>query len=268
MEKLSECFTLAWPKASRTTLWLLRLMLPISLAVTLLQHYGIIAWVAQYLDPIFVLMGLPGRSAVAFLTGAFVTTYAGLAVMTSLALTLREATIVAIMICICHAMVLESTVVRKTGSSFWKMAVLRFVMAFVAGAYLNLVLPAMDTPFVQSATADAQTLAALLQTWAWSSAKMGVMILAIIYALMVTQHLMEWYGMIEKLSRLLEPLMTVFGLPRRTAYMWVVGNVLGISYGSAVMLDMEESGIITREEANAVNYHLVMNHSMLEDTLV
>ena len=50
--------------------------------------------------------------------------------------------------------------------------------------------------------------------------------------------------------------------------MWLVGNVLGISYGSAVMLELESRGLIRRDEANDVNYHLIMNHSMLEDTIV
>ena len=62
--------------------------------------------------------------------------------------------------------------------------------------------------------------------------------------------------------------MLFFGLPRNAAYLWLVGNVLGISYGSAVMLQLEDEGKITREEADEVNYHLIMNHSMLEDTLV
>ncbi len=44
--------------------------------------------------------------------------------------------------------------------------------------------------------------------------------------------------------------------------------VLGISYGSAVLLELEERGLITKEEANDVNYHLIMNHSLLEDTIV
>lgn len=263
------CVTQAWPSSVRTTLWLLRLMLPISLTVTLLQHYGIISWGAQYLDPLFVLLGLPGRAAVAFLTGAFVTTYAGLAVMLTLELTLREATILAIMTCICHALVLESAVVRKTGSSFWIMAVLRFVMAFFSGYVLNLLLPQSDALFVQMADAETQaSLSTLLTDWCFSSLRMSLMIFAIIYALMFVQRLMERYGMIEHLSRWFQPIMGFFGLPRRCAYMWVVGNVLGISYGSAVMIDMEDAGIITREQANEVNYHLVMNHSMLEDTLV
>ena len=62
--------------------------------------------------------------------------------------------------------------------------------------------------------------------------------------------------------------MKFFGLPQNTAYLWLVGNILGISYGSAAMIELEESGQITRSEANDVNYHLIMNHSMLEDTMV
>lgn len=98
--------------------------------------------------------------------------------------------------------------------------------------------------------------------------KLIIMIFAIIYALMFIQRFMEKFGLMQKLTKPLEPLMQFFGLPRNAAYLWLVGNVLGISYGSAVMLQLEEEGKITRQEADEVNYHLIMNHSMLEDTLV
>ncbi len=224
---------------------------------------------AQYLDPLFVHLGLPGYSAIAFLTGAFVTTYASVAVMLTMVLTLREATIISIMVGICHAMFVESAVVKKTGSSFWKMAVIRFVMAFVCAFYLNAVLPEMPEPFVASVVDESTaSLSSVLLAWCVSTLKMSVMILGLVYALMFVQRLMEAYALIHKISRFLGPLMKVFGLPEDASYMWVVGNVLGISYGSAVMVDLEEKGMITREDANDVNYHLVMNHSMLEDTCV
>ena len=70
------------------------------------------------------------------------------------------------------------------------------------------------------------------------------------------------------LSEFFAPMMSLFGLPRRSAYMWLVGNILGISYGSAVMVDLEQRKIVSREDANDVNYHLIMNHSLLEDTIV
>lgn len=244
-------------------------MIPISLIVSLLQHYGVIEILAGYIDPVFSHVGLPGSSAIAFLTGAFVTGYAGMAVMLSMALTLRQATIIAIMICLCHALPMESAVARKTGSSFFRMSAIRLIMAFVCAFYLNMVLPENMGAFGMMAQADyGMTVWSMLQDWALSSVRLSAMIFVIIYCLMIVQRLMEAYNLIPRLSQFLRPLMRLFGLPEDASYMWLVGNVLGISYGCAVMMDMEERGVITKEEANDVNYHLIMNHSLIEDTCV
>lgn len=82
--------------AVTTTAWLLRIMLPVSLAVTILQYYGVVDTISHVLDPAFHFIGLPGRASVAFVTAASVTTYAGIAVMTSLDLTIREASILSL----------------------------------------------------------------------------------------------------------------------------------------------------------------------------
>ncbi len=253
----------------RTTVWLLKIMIPISFAVCLAQFYGIIAWCAQWLNPLFCHIGLPGASSIAFLTGATSTTYAALAVMMTMELTLRQATIIAIMVLICHALPLECTVNKKVGSKPFRMAFLRICGALLAALYLNFFLPEMSEPFsaLSVSAADATILQVLLN-WLLSSLKLSAMIFGIIYALMLVQKLMEKYGLMQKLEKPLSPLMVFFGLPSNSAYLWLVGNVLGISYGSAVMLQLEEEGKITREEADEVNYHLIMNHSMLEDTLV
>ncbi len=263
------CMTSAFMPAMRMSLWLLKIMLPISLAVRLLQYYGVIAWCAQWLDPAFRYLGLPGASAIAFLTGASVTTYACLAVMLSMTLTLRQATIIAIMVLICHALPLECAVVKKVGSKPFRMGAIRILGAFAAAFYLNIVLPDMNEPFGHVVTAEVEmTLEGVMREWLMSSLKLSLLIMGIIYSLMVTQRIMDDLGIMYKLIRPIEPLMTFFGLPRNAAYLWLVGNVLGISYGSAMMLDLEEAGQISKEEANEVNYHLIMNHSMLEDTMV
>ena len=264
-----KCFIKALKPSIKTTLWLLKIMIPISFAVQLMQYYGIIAWLAQYLDGVFCYMGLPGASAIAFLTAASVTTYAGLAVMLTLEMTMREATILAIMMVICHALPLECAVVKKVGSAPLRMGVLRIVAAFVAAIYLNWILPAMPQPFIAHHIVEgALPVWEMMGQWALSSVRMSLMICVLIYTLMVLQRLLDAYGVMYLLERPLRPVMRFFGLPENAAYLWLVGNVLGISYGSAAMLDLEDSGQITKEEANEVNYHLIMNHSMLEDTLV
>ena len=255
--------------AARTTLWLLKIMLPVSLLVTVLQYLGVIAWIAQYLNPVFQHLGLPGASAIAFVTGASVTTYASLAVMLSMQLTMREATIISIMVLLCHALPMECAVVKRVGSNPWRMALLRIIAAFLAAVYLNLVLPDMPQPFTsQVAEQSVMTARQVAEMWLWSSLKLSLMIFGIIYGLMIVQRVFERFGIMRMLTRPLRPLMRIFGLPENSSYLWLVGNVLGISYGSAAMIDLEEQGQITREEANEVNYHLIMNHSMLEDTLV
>lgn len=253
-----------WKSAS----WLLKLMIPISLSVALLQHWGVLAWIAHYLNPVFLYLGLPGSSAVIFISGAAAGTYAGLAAMMAIPLTLRQATILALMIALCHALPMECAVNKKTGSSFWRMAFIRIFMAFACALIINNVLPAMDSSYIYLGAPADSSLAEVLQVWVVSQTKMALMVFLIIYLLMIVQRLLEAYSLLSPISTLLSPLMRLFGLPEKAAYMWLVGNVLGISYGSAVMLELEERGQITKEEANDVNYHLIMNHSLLEDTIV
>ncbi|MDD5826063.1 MAG: nucleoside recognition domain-containing protein [Prevotellaceae bacterium] len=268
MEKIFECFKQAVPASWKSTRWLLKLMIPISLAVTLMQHFGILAWIATWINPMFVHFGLPGESAVAFISGAAAGTYAGLAVMMSIPLTMKQASILALMIALCHALPMECAVNKKTGSSFWNMAVIRIVMALLCAFTLNLLLPEIAGKYIYLGAEADSSLAEVTTTWVLSQVKMSLMVMLIIFTLMVVQRMLEAYRLLDSLSRLLSPLMLFFGLPRHASYMWLVGNVLGISYGSAVMLELEEKGLVTKDEANDVNYHLIMNHSMLEDTIV
>lgn len=269
LSSLKDSLRQAWAPTRKTTLWLLRMMIPISLGVTLLQWLGVIRWIAGYVDPVFGLVGLPGSAAIAYITAAVNTTYAGIAIMTSLPLTLRQATVLSMMMLLCHALPMECTVNRMTGSSLWRMAVIRIFMAFAAAWVLNKILPEMSVPFGHMGAIETDApIGLVLLTWVKSMLRLCLMIFFIIYALMVVQQLIEHYRLMPKLSKALQPLMRLFGLPRRAAYLWLVGNVLGISYGGAVMREQIDRGVLSRNEANDVNYHLIMNHSLLEDTAV
>ncbi|MDO4497314.1 MAG: nucleoside recognition domain-containing protein [Bacteroidales bacterium] len=268
MSVFLQCLKVALPATWKSASWLLKLMIPISLGVTLLQHYGILEVLASYLHPLFVHLGLPGASAIAFISGAMAGTYAGLAAMMSMPLNMKEATILGIMIALCHALPMESAVNRKTGSSFWKMSLIRIFMAFGSAFLLNLFLGESSEKYIYLGVPANSTTAEMLSGWVVSQLKMSVMVVLIIYFLMVLQRMLEAYRLLRPLSELLSPMMRFFGLPEKAAYMWLVGNVLGISYGSAVMLELKEKRVITPEDANAVNYHLIMSHSLLEDTLV
>ena len=97
----------ALKKSITTSLWLLKMILPISLVVRFLGYFGVLGYMAAYLDPLFVYLGLPGSTAIVFLTSIFLPLYAPLAIITSMSITLRELTILALMCQIAHNLPVE-----------------------------------------------------------------------------------------------------------------------------------------------------------------
>lgn len=268
--RLFKCVRLALPRSLSICLWLLKVMLPISLAVRVLQYVGVIDWLAGYLSPVFSYIGLSGDSAFVFLTSIFLPLYPTIAVMTTLTLTLREATILAVMCLVSHNLPVECSVAHKTGSRFGEIVAFRIAMSFVAAVVLNWLLPQSDAPFsfLASATTEVTSWGMLLMQWLTSSISLIVTIVLIVTALMVLQRVLEEFGWMHRIAHSLSPLMRLFGLPSGCSLLWLTGNVVGMAYGAAIMIDEVEEGRLTREEANLVNHHLGVSHSLLEDTML
>ena len=268
--RLYKCVLRAIPRSLSICVWLLKVMLPISLAVRVLQHVGFIDWLAAILSPIFSIIGLSGDSAIIFLTSIFLPLYPTIAVMTTLTLTLREATILAVMCLVSHNLPVECSVAHKTGSPFGRIVAFRIAMSFVSAIVLNWLLPQSDAPFsfMNMGAAEVTSWGMLFMQWLSSSLTLTVTIVLIVTALMVLQRVLEEFGWMHRIANIRSPLMRFFGLPSGCSLLWLTGNIVGMAYGAAIMIDEVENGRLTREEANLVNHHLGVSHSLLEDTML
>jgi len=270
MQRIVSCVRLALPKATHTILWLLKLMLPVALLVSFLQYWGVMDWLSGYLSPVFIHIGLPGVSAIVFITSLFLPLYSVLAVIATLTLGMREVTILAIMCLISHSLIIETAVQKRTGSSVFNMLVVRVGMSFIAAVLLNWLLP--TTGFaVSHPTGQALYLTAVsdvLWLWAKSSIMLIVKVSLILYGLFILQNILNEYNWLNKISAFFAPLMGFFGLSREVSFLWVVAQTLGLAYGSAVVIEQVDKGIVKRADANMLNYHIAVNHSLLEDTLL
>ena len=268
--RLYKCLLRAIPRSLSICVWLFKVMLPISLAVRVLQYVGIIDWLAGYLSPIFSYIGLSGDSAIVFLTSIFLPLYPTIAVMTTLTLTLREATILAVMCLVSHNLPVECSVAHKTGSPFGRIVAFRIGMSFASAIVLNWLMPESDAPFsfLASASTEITSWGMLFMQWLSSSLVLIVTIVLIVTALMMLQRVLEEFGWMHRIAHLLSPLMRLFGLPSGCSLLWLTGNVVGMAYGAAIMIDEVEQGRLTRHEANLVNHHLGVSHSLLEDTML
>jgi len=259
----------ALPKAGKTIWWLLKLILPISLFVSFLQYWGVISIMASYLSPAFSLIGLPGSSAVVFITSIFVPLYGPVAIITTLPMDMRQTTILALMCLISHNLFVETAVQKKSGSSALIMFSLRLCTSIAGAFILNLVLPShIGSSHALQKSLVIDNLPEMLTNWIISAGQLSLKVSLIISGLMILQSILKEFNLLDKISGTFAPLMNIMGLSKDSSFLWFVAQTLGLGYGSAIMLEEIGNKSITTSNANLLNYHIAINHSLLEDTLL
>ena len=258
------------PSALRTSWWMVRITVIISFSVELLRYFGMIAWISKGLSPVFELVGLPGEAAFVYISGYFVNVYSAIAVLTFIPLDARSITIIGVMVLCSHNMIVETAVQQKTGSSFWRIFMVRTISAFCLGFILNLLMPASSAGIHPTTETFKHDLAIgiLFRDWAFSTGKLILQMTIIIITLSVVQRLLSEFGVIRWLSKMLRPLLFIFGLPGKTSFLWIVANFLGLAYGAAVMIEETKKGKIAPRDVDLLNHHIGVSHSNLEDLLL
>ncbi len=127
-------------RKSISLLWLLiKIIVPVSCLVALLDFYGIVDQIATIFTPAMSLFGLPGEAAIALLLGFLVNIYAAMGAITAITLTPQQITILAVIIGICHELPVETIICRYTGLRIPVSIALRLTTAVAAGIMLNLI---------------------------------------------------------------------------------------------------------------------------------
>ena len=108
-----KVFHPAFRQGMKTALWLLKLTIPVSLGVFLLDWLGVLEAISHLTAPFFSLFGLSGKASIVLITGYFTNIYSVIAVMATLNLTLREGLILANMCLIAHALIVNQEFRKK-----------------------------------------------------------------------------------------------------------------------------------------------------------
>ncbi len=183
---------------------------------------------------------------------------------------MRQIIILGSMCLISHNLLFETTVQKKTGSSAVKIITLRLAASFVVAFILNLILPesGFSQPSFQATQAIYNTIWDFLYDWAKLSLWLSIKVFLIIFGLIILQNVLKEFGIIKWLSRTIAPVMRLIGLSDKCSFLWVVGQTLGLTYGSGILMEEVKNGIINEKEARDLNDHLALNHSQIEDTML
>ncbi len=266
--RIKHCIVEPMPAAIKTITWLLKITIPVSFLVLVLNYTGILGVVSGWVAPFFELMGLPGESAFVLITSIFTNIYSVIAVITTLGMDMHDATILAVMCLISHGFIIETAVLKKTGSSAVRMILVRLISSLVAGALLNLIVPDWTAPVAGAAVAEKLSMLDTLLSWGFDMLILSLKISVLIILLMIMQKLLVEFGVTRWLGYVLRPFLRVMGLPKDVSFSWIVANTLGLAYGSAVMIDQVEQGSMSKKDADLLNHHIAVSHSELEDPLL
>ena len=118
----------------------IKVMFPVTLAVTLMKVTPLLGWLAELFRPVMGAFGLRGETALPFILGSVLNLYVAIGAMIPLGLTPKEITILATMLLISHNLFVETAVIKGIGAPWVPLLLLRLGSAFFMGFFLSLVL--------------------------------------------------------------------------------------------------------------------------------
>lgn len=259
---------------TRLTSWeLIRITVPVMIATKILEELGMITWLSYLLEPVMGAIGLPGSLGLAWATAMLTSIYGGMAVFAALApglnLTGAEVTILCSMMLIAHSLPLELSISKKAGAALLPVAILRIGGAVLYAFLLNIFCKIMqlwqEPAHLLFRAAETEN---GLGSWAVGQIANLGMIILVIFCIIVSMRILKAIGVLSLLERLLAPVLPVLGMSKQAAPITVIGMIMGLSYGGALIIREACSGKMERRE---IFYSLALMglcHSLVEDTLL
>ena len=262
-------------EAISTSLHLFKIMVPVIIAVKILQYFGLISYIAVPLKPIMSLVGLPAEMGLVWATTIMDAHYSAIAVFLSIIeqvpMTTAQVTILATMMMIAHSLPVELRIVQKAGLRLTFQAVLRLGSALLVGIILNGVysffniLQGEPTIFLTWNTLESDQ---TLYQWAISKVFMLMNIFFLILLLMLFINLLKKTGFINIIQKMMSPLMKIIGTSDKASTVTVIGLCLGISYGSGLILNETRTGGMSRQDVFGSLSLMGLNHAIFEETVL
>ena len=267
-------FAAALIRETWLTSWeLIRITIPVAIFTKILQEFGLVGSFSMVLEPVMGLIGLPGSLGLVWATAMLTNLYGGIAVFAALApgleLTGSQITVLCSVMLIAHSLPIELSVSKRAGANLLPIGLLRLIGAVVYGFLLNQFCLGFHiwqdkAGLLFKATAKSE---GLLQWGLGLLQNLGLIVL-IIFCIIICMRFFRAVGLLSLLEKILAPVLPYFGMSRQAAPITVVGMIMGIGYGGALIIRETSTGKMAREEVFNSMALLGLCHGLVEDTLL
>jgi hypothetical protein len=256
------------------TSWeLIRITVPVVIATKILEEMGLITTLSMLLEPVMNLIGLPGALGLVWATSMLTTLYGGMAVFAALApgldLSVAQVTVLCAAMLIAHSLPVELSISKKAGAPLMPIALLRLVGAIVYCYLLDQFCSSFNlwqqrAELIFSATPEHLT----LPMWSLQQCRNIGMIIFVIFCILLAMRFLRSVGVLALIERILAPVLPFFGMGREAAPITVVGMIMGIGYGGALIIRETSTGKMAKKEIFNSLAMMGLCHGLVEDTLL
>lgn len=252
---------------------LFKILIPMMILIKILDMLGLVTLLGKLLAPLMVITGLPGEMGLVWASALATNIYGGIVVFAAVAknieITTAQATIIASMMLMAHAIPVEVQIAKRAGTRFLAMSAFRIVSALIFGIILNIIYKMTDSlnypaKIIWSPPVRENT----LFNWALGQGQNLLTIAVIVTLLVFLMKLLKVLGIINMINSACGPLLKVMGIGKEAAYVTMVGFTLGLTYGGGLIINEAKSGKMSHRDIFSSLAFMGICHSMIEDTLL
>lgn len=259
-------------KGLETTWTLAKIVFPISIIVTILQYTPVIDLFSKFIAPVMGYFGLPGEAALVLVLGNLLHLYAGIGVMLTMELAVKEVYILAVMLGISHSLPMETAISSKIGVSPWLVILIRLGMSFLFAFGVNrfwtggeekaqyLISPAPEQ--------ELNSIGEIFLNALGVGVNSVLQIAFIVILVMIFIEVLKEIDVLPILAKMLSPLTRLLGVSEKTGMTLLAGILFGISYGAGVIIQAAKEDNLSKKDIILVTIFLITCHAVIEDTLL
>jgi len=253
---------IALESSLKSSIIILKLVVPIYIFADILFYYNLLKYITFMFEPITSFLSLPIETALAIVSGVFLSLYAAIAFAAPLGLSPKEWTILAVFLGICHALIVETAIMKKLGISKTFSISLRLIAGLLVGYIVSLmpydwfasgVILNSETPKV----VNYNSIFELLSNSIYESIYLSIQIIILVTLLIFILDFIKSLKIVKEYSNKVN-----------SAFSITIGVILGITYGAGVLISEYEKNTLSRKEILYIGTFLMICHAIIEDTLL
>ena len=240
--------------AFKTSLLILKLVIPFYILADVLIYFGILQKIAFIFTPITNLMGITAEASLAIAAGILFNLYAAIAFAAPLGLTPYEWTLLGLFLGIAHALPVENTIMKSLGITHLYSTILRLSVG-VLSVFVMKILPIHIEGKGITKTISLPTYNSFFEMITTSFYNATILTIKIIILITIIIFVMDFIKNKLFKNKKLGP-----------SFSLITGIILGITYGAGILI--KEKVNLTKKEIFFIATFLMIAHSLIEDPLL